>query len=54
MQADMRTLEPGLLHAFEERLPDFRGAIARGCFCGNDLVFGLVDDFARTGRLNFA
>ena len=54
MQADMRMLEPRLLAAFEERLPDFREAIAKGDFCGNDLVFGLVDAFARTGRLSLA
>nr|MCR5562992.1 teichoic acid biosynthesis protein [Desulfovibrio sp.] len=54
MQADMSMLEPSLLTAFEERLPDFRETIAKGDFCGNDLVFGLVDAFARTGRLNLA
>ena len=51
MQADMMTLEPALLRRFEERLPEFRAAIARGHFCGNDLVFGLVDTFIRTGTL---
>ena len=51
MQADMMTLEPALLRRFEERLPEFRASIARGHFCGNDLVFGLVDTFIRTGTL---
>ena len=51
MQADMFTLKPELLRTFEARLPEFRAAIARGSFCGNDLVFGLVDAFARTGSL---
>ena len=45
------TLEPALLRRFEERLPEFRASIARGHFCGNDLVFGLVDTFIRTGTL---
>lgn len=52
MQADMFALRPSLLHAFEERLPQFRATIGKGSFCGNDLVFGLVDGFARTGRLD--
>lgn len=51
MQADLPRLEPDLLRAFEARLPEFRATIARGNFCGNDLVFGLVDGFIRTGRL---
>ena len=51
MQADMMTLESALLRRFEERLPEFRASIARGHFCGNDLVFGLVDTFIRTGTL---
>ena len=51
MQADMFTLKPELLRRFEERLPDFKQSIAAGHFCGNDLVFGLVDQFARSGRL---
>lgn len=52
MQADMFTLQPSLLRAFEAELPRFRAAIGQGAFCGNDLVFGLVDGFARTGRLS--
>lgn len=51
MQADMFTLKPELLRTFESRLPNFRTAIGRGNFCGNELVFGLVDAFARTGTL---
>ena len=51
MQADMRTLTPDLLHRFEAGLPGFRAAIAGGRFCGNDLVFGLVDSFIRSGSL---
>ena len=42
---------PELLRTFEDNLPRFRANIARGRFCGNELVFGLVDAFIRTGRL---
>ena len=51
MQADMLHLSPELLRTFEDNLPRFRENIARGRFCGNELVFGLVDAFIRTGRL---
>lgn len=51
MQADMYALEPSLLGEFEANLESYRASIARGHFCGNDMVFGLVDTFARTGRL---
>lgn len=54
MQADMFSLKPELLHTFEARLPQFKAAIAEGSFCGNELVFGLVDAFARTGSLPLA
>ena len=52
MQADLPSLSPDILREFEARLPAFKAAIARGTFCGNDLVFGLVDRFIRTGKLN--
>lgn len=51
MQADMFTLKPSLLETFESRLPSFRASISRENFCGNELVFGLVDAYARRGRL---
>ena len=51
MQADMLRLEPELLRTFEDNLPRFRANIARGRFCGNETVFGLVDAFIRDGRL---
>lgn len=51
MQADMYTLDAPLLRRFESRLDEYRANIATGHFCGNDTVFGLVDAFARTGRL---
>jgi len=51
MQADMHTLEPELLQRFEANLPAYKAAIAAGCFCGNETVFGLVDHFIRNGSL---
>ena len=50
-EADMLRLTPELLQDFENHLDSYRANIARGTFLGNDLVFGLVDSFARTGRL---
>ena len=50
-QADMHRLTPGLLREFERNLDRYRANIRRGTFLGNDLVFGLVDTFARTGKL---
>ncbi|MBQ3060124.1 MAG: teichoic acid biosynthesis protein [Desulfovibrio sp.] len=51
MQADMHTLTPEVLHCFEARLPGFRANIGQGCFCGNEMVFGLTDHFIRHGVL---
>ena len=51
MQADMLTLEPELLQRFEANLPAYKAAIAKGNFCGNEIVFGLVDHFIRQGSL---
>ncbi len=50
-EADMLKLTPELLQDFENRLDSYRANIAKGTFLGNDLVFGLVDTFAKTGRL---
>lgn len=50
-RARMEDLGPAFLDKFEERLPVFRKNIAAGDFLGNDKVFGLVDFFARKGRL---
>ncbi len=47
----MLSLEPQLLRRFEARLPEFKAAIATGNFCGNEMVFGLVDHFIRHGSL---
>ena len=51
MQADMLTLEPELLRRFEANLPAYKAAIAKGVFCGNETVFGLVDAFLRHKKL---
>ncbi len=50
-QADMLALAPSLLADFEAQAPEFKANIARGNFCGNAQVFGLVDTFIHTGRL---
>ncbi len=49
MQAQMMHLEPSLLQDFEGQLSSFKSSIAQGTFCGNELVFGLVDSFIQTG-----
>jgi uncharacterized protein (TIGR00661 family) len=51
MQADMFGLRPALLGEFEARLDEFTRNARTGNFRGNDLVFGLVTNFIRTGRL---
>ncbi|MDR1777643.1 MAG: teichoic acid biosynthesis protein [Desulfovibrio sp.] len=54
LKADITALTPAVLKLFESRLPAYKAAIAKGVFCGNDLVFGLVDDFVKTGVLPVA
>lgn len=49
VQASMTGLAPALLTDFENRLDTFRTTISQSCFCGNDIVFKLVDAFASTG-----
>lgn len=49
--ARMDELSPDLLAAFEKNLPTFRANIAKGNFLGNDLVFSLVDRFAKSREL---
>ena len=51
MQADLPSLTPDALSVFEARLDAYKAAIAQGNFCGNELVFELVDHFIRTGKL---
>ncbi len=51
MQANMLHLTPQLLQEFEAQLAFFKGNILKGDFCGNSLVFGLVDRFIQSGRL---
>ncbi len=52
IQANMLQLQPKVLHDFEAQLSSFKESIAQRNFCGNSLVFGLVDEFARTGNLH--
>lgn len=51
MQARMEELSPALLEHFEKRLGEFAATIGRNEFCGNELVFGLVNEFVSKGRL---
>ncbi len=51
MQANMLRLTPQLLQDFESQLIFFKDNISKGNFCGNSLVFGLVDRFAQSGSL---
>ena len=51
MQADMFGLRPELLAEFESRLDEFTRNVRKGSFCGNQLVFDLVTNFIRTGKL---
>ena len=51
MQGDMFKLDPAQLKLFETRLDTFRATIAGKNFCGNELVFTLVEKFLQTGQL---
>jgi uncharacterized protein (TIGR00661 family) len=51
MQADMFGLRTELLAEFESRLDAFAHNVSKGNFCGNQLVFDLVTNFIRTGKL---
>lgn len=50
-QAEMAMLDRSFMESFEAALPGYRQNIAGNNFLGNDLVFGMVDEFARTGKL---
>ncbi len=54
MQANMLHLHKKSLQNFEENLTCFRQNISEHTFCGNDLVFSLVDNFIRTGQLELS
>ena len=51
MRADMFGLRPELLAEFETRLDEFARNVRTGNFCGNALVFDLVTNFIRMGKL---
>lgn len=46
----MEDLNEGFIKAFEEKFEDYKRNIAAASFCGNQMVFDMVDDFARTGN----
>ncbi len=48
MQASMLKLNPLLLEEFEQKIPIFKENIFNGNFCGNTLVFELVNKYALT------
>lgn len=52
MAADIHSLDETSLEAFEQRLPEFRKDIAKNNFCGNNLVFSLVDEYARKRKID--
>ncbi|MBO4369617.1 MAG: teichoic acid biosynthesis protein [Desulfovibrio sp.] len=51
MQAAMSDLSADILSRFEAELPFYRESIAKSNFCGNDIIFDLVDRFIQTGTL---
>jgi len=51
---DMKSLDAAVVRDFEAQLPARRAAIRAATFRGNELVFGLVEDFITTGRLPLA
>ncbi len=52
MQASMLNLFPALLHDFEKKIPVFKENIFKGNFCGNALVFELVNKYANTKTID--
>ncbi len=52
MQAQMLKLHPSLLQDFEQNIPVFKDNILKGNFCGNELVFELVNTYANTKSLS--
>ena len=51
MRADMFGLRSELPAEFEARLDEFTRNVRTGNFRGNELVFGVVTNVIRTGRL---
>lgn len=48
---NIKKLDLDLLQRFEAKIPSFKQAISKANFCGNELVFNLVDKFINTGKL---
>ncbi len=52
MQAQMLKLSPSILQNFEQNIPIFKENIFKGNFCGNSLVFELVNRYVNTKTLS--
>lgn len=48
---DMHALDARLFPGFEERLDEYEKNVAAGEFRGNEAVYGIVEEFLKTGRL---
>jgi uncharacterized protein (TIGR00661 family) len=46
-------LTPEIIPEFESRLEEFRSNIRNAGFCGNETIFGQVEQFIRTGNLDY-
>lgn len=46
-------LKPDIIPEFELRLEEFRKRIRRANFCGNQEIFGQVEEFVRQGKLDY-
>jgi len=51
MQSGMTSFAPELLKEFEQNLSNYANKIAGNNFCGNELVFSLVDKFINQGSI---
>ncbi len=52
VQANIQNLHKNSLQNFEENLPCFKQNMSQHNFCGNNLVFSLVDNFIKSGNLD--
>jgi len=48
---DMHNLDARLFPGFEQRLGEYEQNVAAGMFRGNETVYGIVEEFLKTGRL---
>ncbi|WP_027182887.1 glycosyltransferase family protein [Desulfovibrio inopinatus] len=54
MNRTMADLSPALIATFESKLDSYVESVASQTFCGNTEVFGTVEGFVRTGRMDIA